>query len=118
VNDGNELYLSRTYPDIFKHGSCCECGDGWFNLIDNLCRAIVSSEGYAPGTNYVEQVKEKFGGLRFYVSNGTEDAHDLISRAEDASYAICEYCGISDGVTTSGGWLKSLCQRCRNLKQK
>lgn len=56
----------------------------------------------------VMQVKEKFGGLRFYV-NGAIDKHwDYIHFAESMSYRICEECG-SPGKTYTNGWHRTLC---------
>jgi hypothetical protein len=55
-----------------------EVGDGWFNLIDNLCESLshlyisgitLSDQRYVPldaPTVVASQVKEKFGSLRFY----------------------------------------------------
>lgn len=48
----------------------CQCGDGWFNLIRDLCREITEKyekEGISADI-IIEQVKEKFAGLRFYYS--------------------------------------------------
>lgn len=59
------------------------------------------------------QVKEKFGGLRFYVTGGT-DAHDImIQFAEDMSYRVCEDCGTTkDAKLRRGGWHRTLCSSC------
>lgn len=58
-----------------------------------------------------EQVKEKFAGLRFYVSGGDRYCHNIISFAESLSYRICEDCGRTDElVATSGkGWIQTKC---------
>lgn len=62
----------------------------------------------------VLQVKEKFGGLRFYIGGGDKHINDLISKAEKESFEICEYCGSIDDVKqTRGGWIKTLCWVCR-----
>lgn len=61
------------------------------------------------------QVKEKFGGLRFYINGGTNEQYDTISFAESLSYNICENCGSTKNVTTEGkGWIKSLCKKCKD----
>lgn len=54
------------------------------------------------------QVKEKFGGLRFYYDGGDEYISGLSSMAESMSYVTCEVCG-SAGKPNSGGWIKTLC---------
>lgn len=60
------------------------------------------------------QAKEKFGGLRFYVTryNGehSEAMMNIVSLAEHASYSICEVC--SDMGTVRGlPWIQTLCDR-------
>lgn len=54
------------------------------------------------------QVKEKFGGLRFYV-NGAIDKHwNYIHFAESMSCTICEECG-APGKRYTDGWHRTLC---------
>jgi hypothetical protein len=54
------------------------------------------------------QVKEKFGGLRFYVQAATDKHYNYISFAESMSYVTCEVCG-SPGKRYTDGWHKTLC---------
>jgi hypothetical protein len=54
------------------------------------------------------QVKEKFGGLRFYVQAATDKHYNYISFAESMSYRTCEECG-APGKTYTDGWHQTLC---------
>jgi len=54
------------------------------------------------------QVKEKFGGLRFYVHAATDKHYSYISFAESMSYRTCEECG-APGKTYTDGWHMTLC---------
>jgi len=54
------------------------------------------------------QVKEKFGGLRFYVQAATDKHYQYISFAESMSYRTCEECG-APGKTYTDGWHMTLC---------
>jgi hypothetical protein len=54
------------------------------------------------------QVKEKFGGLRFYVNGATDKHWNFISVAENMSYRTCEECG-APGKTYTDGWHRTLC---------
>jgi hypothetical protein len=54
------------------------------------------------------QVKEKFGGLRFYVQAATDKHYQYISFAESMSYHTCEQCG-APGKTYTDGWHTTLC---------
>jgi hypothetical protein len=54
------------------------------------------------------QVKEKFGGLRFYVNGATDKHWNYITFAESMSYRTCEDCG-APGKTYTDGWHTTLC---------
>lgn len=54
------------------------------------------------------QVKEKFGGLRFYVRAATDKHYNFISFAESMSYRTCEECG-APGKTYTDGWHRTMC---------
>jgi hypothetical protein len=124
-----EKEIFKKYPKIFRQKnlsireSCMpwglDCGIGWFDLIDDLCskiQKICNKRGFQTET---VQVKEKFGELRFYVYNSNDEIDDLISKAEEKSYKICENCGSEDGVTQSKGWIVSLCKTCmKDYKKK
>lgn len=64
------------------------------------------------------QIKEKFGGLRYYISGNTP-AHNLTERYEALSQVICEQCGKAGECysgrnrETPGGWVRTLCDPCR-----
>ncbi|MGA8223776.1 MAG: hypothetical protein WB780_19160 [Candidatus Acidiferrales bacterium] len=60
----------------------------------------------------VEQVKEKFGTLRFYCG-GTEAIDKYIHLAERLSAITCESCG-KTGKANDSGWIRTLCDSCRN----
>lgn len=88
-----------------------ECGDGWYDLLWRLCEDI---ERIGPGEDFrVLQVKEKFGGLRFYIGAAPREVHDRIDLAEQESYDTCEICGTKENVTSEGAWISTLCGNCR-----
>lgn len=59
------------------------------------------------------QVKEKFGGLRFYYNGGDEYIRGLTTMAEEMSYRICEVCS-DKAAPTQGGWIRTLCEKHSN----
>lgn len=61
------------------------------------------------------QVKEKFGGLRFYVKNVSPAQEEIILYTEDLSYRVCEMCGTMKDVTCESinNWIKTRCATCR-----
>jgi hypothetical protein len=80
-----------------------ECGAGWKDLYQPLI-----DECNKRGVE-VQQIKEKFGGLRFYTDCVDVDLQQKIFHAESTSYSVCETCG-KPGTPTKSGWLKTLCE--------
>lgn len=83
-----------------------EVGEGWKNIILDLCEDI-RKLGW---DGRVYQVKEKFGTLCFYIGYGTPAIWDRIAKAELESSKTCEVCG-EPGEIRSGGWVKTLCDK-------
>lgn len=63
------------------------------------------------------QVKEKFGGLRFYYNGGDDTVDGIIRMAEAWTGQTCETCG-NPGTLGGNGWLTTLCKKCRNARNK
>lgn len=83
-----------------------ECGNGWFLLIKTLIEDLIEL-GW---DKQICQIKEKFGGLRFYINAGSNEIHDRISKAENDSYEICEVTGKLGELRTDIGWYRTLCK--------
>jgi hypothetical protein len=65
---------------------------------------------------HVEQIKEKFGGLRFYYQGGDATISGMVSMAESWANHTCETCG-NKGERRSGGWVRTLCDKHEALYQ-
>jgi len=103
--------MNKLEEVLNKHGigkiRCgASCGDGWVPLIDNLIIDLITL-GW---DKQIEQIKEKFGGLRFYIGGATKEMHDLVDKAEHTSFTICEECGKPGKQSDWGSyWIKTLC---------
>ncbi len=86
-------------------------GKGWRPLVEALVHLCHQNDVY------IAQVKEKYGGLRFYVGGAPAWVHTLISAAETASLTICEECG-KQGQPRDIGWIKTLCDACHVARSK
>lgn len=118
-------HLLNAYPNLYKHLRYFDCGSGWFDLINKLSSGLEElvadtnsnrPEDFSDIYTCASQVKEKYGGLRFYITCGTDAMYDLINKAEDESEHICELCGSPGVIQKRCGWLTCLCGRCL-LKQ-
>ncbi len=117
--------LVKKYPKIFSEvgstpqQSCMAFGicvdDGWGWLLDELCRELqFDTDNNNEPQIVATQVKEKFGGLRFYVNSATDGQYGAINLAEAMSMSICEQCGTTQDVSqTKTGWIKTLCVKCQ-----
>jgi hypothetical protein len=141
MNQELDEQLCAKYPKIFVNRNAdmrttamCwgfECGDGWYNIIDKLCGNIQSHIDWSIKNNAWDlekdtknvrsiipqvvavQVKEKFGGLRFYYDGGDDYIRGLSSMAESMSMVICETCG-APGKRRGGGWIYTACDTHTN----
>jgi len=149
-----------------------ECGDGWFNILDQLMGSIqhhidwkdkqragaikyneMATQAKAgnfdlfeedmkalPNDEYKEkrlaeivaggfrtvpdsipqvtldQVKEKFGTLRFYYSGGDDYISGMVSLAESMTGVTCESCG-NIGERRGGGWVHTYCTPCEEARE-
>ena len=103
-----------------------ECGDGWFQILDSLMGNIQhhidwNNKNFEKGYKQykqvpqvtLDQVKEKFGTLRFYYTGGDDVISGMVRMAESMSAVTCEQCG-NPGTTGGQGWITTLCETHRN----
>ena len=110
-----------------------DCGDGWFNILNQLMGNIQhhidwkeKQHNWAIEWNKehptelreipelvpqvtLDQVKEKFGTLRFYYTGGDDAIDGMVRIAESMSAVTCEICG-NPGKQVGGGWITTLCK--------
>jgi hypothetical protein len=124
-----ELKLVEKYPVILrdyggdKMKTCMhwgmECGDGWYTLLDQLLEKLDFMSNNFGVQVIAEQIKEKFGTLRFYYSTivktdlnvnhiAEKIIDDIIDHAETKSKYICEVTGSHGVLCHKNGWLRTL----------
>lgn len=80
-------------------------GLGWQPLVKTLVTYCERKDKNIP----IEQIKQKFGGLRFYIGPTDDpEIHTMIKFAEWVAEITCEECG-KEGKIRSNGWRKCLC---------
>jgi hypothetical protein len=116
-----EKRLHERFSEMFSqpYGGVA-VGKGWWQIIESLCVNIQDhvnwrnehKEKYNRGEGcqpvVVDQIKEKFGGLRFYYTGGDDTVDGMVRMAESWAASSCEVCGVP-GKLRSGGWMRTLC---------
>ena len=110
--------MEEKFPKMFAqpYGGFA-IGEGWWPIIESLCANIQSHidwqnknhEKHPVVTQVtIAQIKEKFGGLRFYYDGGDDNVHGMVRMAESWADHSCEECG-APGTSGGKGWIKTLC---------
>jgi len=116
MNEQPALNLIRTYPRLYGSLASIDCGAGWFDLLDRLSMQLEAyNTAYPDAPVRALQVKEKFGGLRFYYAGMAEHPPYVAAMVEHACMQAdrtCENCGAVPAVRRGGGWIRTLCDAC------
>jgi RNA polymerase-binding transcription factor DksA len=121
MNQTWEVEITNKYPKTFARLSYFECSGGWKDLIAEIAEVSEKYNNTQVNSDYhitAAQVKEKFGGLRFYIDSGEECPHEvyleisnLIAEVENRSYKTCEVCGEEAQKRRERSWVKTLCDK-------
>lgn len=97
------------------------CGDGWKSIIRNTDKKIK----YIDPNYEIAQIKEKFGGLRYYFDTSFESyddvrreiMDDIVRAAEHEASRTCELCGASKAsdqveIRVHKHWYFGYCKPC------
>jgi hypothetical protein len=120
--------LCKAYPTVFaqrdlppqKTCMCWgfDCGDGWYKIIDKLSAVLEKINQNLKPDEQIQaiQVKEKFGGLRYYINfypyEYNTELSAAVKHAEEESQKTCEGCGASGTLRCTNGWYKIRCDQC------
>lgn len=121
-----EARLTKDFPNLYAdmHGdprvTCMawgiSTGQGWYEIIYELSakleKIIVAMPEMLREHVKASQVKEKLGGLRFYMTGSNAEISAAIHEAEAKCYRTCESCGQPGGFCGDGyegEWLYVAC---------
>jgi hypothetical protein len=110
-----------------------QCREGMFDLFDKSMETVTNQEykekrleeilanGFREVPELIpqvtlDQVKEKFGTLRFYYTGGDEYISGLVSMAESMSGVTCEECS-APAETRGPGWIRTICNPCEEARE-
>lgn len=110
--------LKKKFPLMYANTFDAWVDKGWQPIIFELSNKIQSYIDRSLKKNdldkvvpqiQVAQIKEKFGGLRFYYDGGDSTVDAMVSMAESWADHTCEICGAS-GKSRNLPWVKTLCE--------
>jgi len=109
-------YIDVEDDKVYTYLDCVP--KGWMKLCEDLCAEL---KPLLKKANFVEgyklcQVKEKFGGLRWYDASGVPEEisaeyNALIRKYEKISFKTCVDCG-APAIYHSTGWIYPFCGYC------
>jgi len=111
--------LAPLYARLDGHPGMISVGPGWYDLVLALDARLAEID-----PDYrIAQVKEKFGGLRYYASSTVNFDGDFrdspfqqaINEAEALAWRTCEDCG-APGREAGGSWSIVLCEACETAR--
>ena len=96
MSEKTDKYAMSENADKYAFASC---GDGWKDIIRNTDKKL----RYIDPDYKIAQIKEKFGGLRYYYDHSFESygdvrreiMDDIVRAAEYEASRVCELCGAS-----------------------
>jgi len=94
-----------------------EHGYGWYGLTLPIIEEVrLYNIKYPNDTIKINQIKEKYGGLRIYLSGEPDYLKKMIMKAEHESEKTCEICGANGSNEKINGWYTTLCEEHRKAK--
>lgn len=108
----------KTIPDGW--GRWITLDKGWYKLVIDTHKKLK----YIDPNYEIHQVKEKFGGLRYYYQSSfpydsmqDQIMQAIVNTAEETADRTCETCGVNNykdkvALRVRNHWWKTLCMRC------
>lgn len=120
-NDYSFEAFKKAFPKLFEQGVRCgfSLPKGWGPIVWKLCENLDSVE-HRNVPLVIEQVKSKFGGLRFYTKGETKEDAYHIKHIEYTSYLVCMSCGTTERVSEDldeWGGGRSFCPPCNEERK-
>jgi len=120
-----EKYLKEKY-NFYSELNFVEFNSGWNEIIKNLSEEINKILGEDTKYFSVVQIKQKFGGLRYYYDIDYDKIDDekldkikeAIEKAEEKSFQTCEICGNIGELKSNGYWIFTTCDECEKINDK
>lgn len=111
--DTMQYEVDEDYDYVFTELN--EMPDGWRKAFgEMMCEEIYNALVECGGLDdyRIEQIKEKFGQLRWYSYPAYKEVERIIDKYSVLSENICIVCGKPDVPMTHNGWDSPYCKKC------
>lgn len=104
-----EISLLEQRIDKEMRWAHVDCHKGWHRLILECDKALIALDpDYVP-----VQIKQKFGGLRFYFDSKADEAtrlkmHEVVKQYEELSFQTCELTGNKGVLMNCNGYYQTV----------
>lgn len=100
---------------LTDHTELDDMPEGWrkafgLQMCEEIKQELLKTKGHIYDYR-IDQIKEKYGGLRWYDHNTTKAIQDIISKYEAISFRTCISCG-KPATKMSKGWISPYCDDC------
>lgn len=99
------------FPTVLESGTSylIEAPYGWQPIVLSLLSRLEDHAKQSLPDLRVDQIKQKYGHLRVYVTATDEKVEQIIAEAEKRCAATCEVCGQEGRASTFGSWITVVC---------
>lgn len=110
--DWSHKHYIKLFPKLNKW----EYNKPFFSFVEKFRKRshkyVKYNKVYPPAVK-IDQIKEKFGGLRFYYSGGDKKVDGMVTFASYLASKTCEVSGEKGELCSNGGWYKTLVPKIR-----
>jgi len=116
------LNIADEYAFDFTHIETDAMPKGWFKafgiqMLDEIREFMLLHNPKFLYQYTITDIKEKYGGLRWYDNGTPKGMYEIIDKYTRLSYQICISCG-EVATHTTDGWVMPLCDICDTKRKK
>lgn len=114
--------MKTRFPNAIGNLQYLETPAGWNRLLLQCAKEMEKTISQLPKSKHhlfgAAQIKEKFGGLRWYTDNWHDSFEEIIKKYETLSYRTCEVCGKDAKTKNEKGWVVTVCKDHENHEDR
>ena len=116
------LSIGNDYGFDFTHTEIDSMPEGWYKAFGKEMLAELKAFLFETNEAFlykymINDIKEKYGGLRWYDNGLPKGGYEIIHKYEELSYKTCIKCG-KPATHMTDGWIMALCDECDTKKEK